>query len=144
MTPEMIAKANENAKKLNVANVEFMLGDIEDLPIDDDSIDIVISNCVINLAPDKDKVFKEIYRVLKPAGRLFVSDIVLLGELTLEQKSDDDLLTGCVAGALMRDDYLQKISNAGLKFEIKKENTDISKSQYQGINLESISVKAWK
>ena len=144
MTPEMIAKAQANAEKLKVTNVEFILGDIEALPIEDGSIDVVISNCVINLAPDKDKVFQEISRVLKSDGRLFVSDIVLLGELTAEQKVDEALLTGCVAGALMKDDYLQKIANAGLILEINKENKAISKQQYQGINLESISIKAWK
>ncbi|MFH1712231.1 MAG: arsenite methyltransferase [Patescibacteria group bacterium] len=144
MTPEMLIKARGNAEKLEVSNVEFILGDIEDLPVEDDSIDVAISNCVINLAPDKEKVFQEIYRVLKPGGKLFVSDIVLLGELTPEQLADEKLLTGCVAGALPKADYLKIISDAGLHFEIMKENTEISKTQYQGINLESISLKAWK
>lgn len=144
MTPEMIKKAIENAKKMNVQNIEFILGEIENIPLADAFVDIIISNCVINLAPDKDAVFKEAFRVLKPGGRMFVSDIVLLSELTEEQKQDDALLTGCVAGALQKDEYLQKIADAGFGFEISKENTDISKSQYKNINLESISIKAFK
>lgn len=144
MTKEMIAKAKQNAEKLNVKNVEFILGDIEDLPVNDASIDIIISNCVINLAPDKDKVFQEAYRVLKNGGALYLSDIVLLGELTSDQKQSPELLTGCVAGALQKEEYLNKLKNAGFNVEIKKENKEISKQQYQGINLESISVKAKK
>jgi arsenite methyltransferase len=144
MTPEMIAKARENALKLGVENVEFVLGEIEALPVESGVIDIIISNCVINLSPDKDKVFQEAYRALKRGGSLFVSDIVLLSDLTEEQKNDDRLLTGCVAGALLKDDYLEKVRNAGFVVEIKKENKEISKQQYDGIDLESISIKATK
>lgn len=144
MTEEMIAKAKQNAKKLGVENVEFILGDIEDLPINNEMINVIISNCVINLAPDKDKVFHEAYRVLKNGGALYLSDIVLLGELTSEQKQNPELLTGCVAGALQKEEYLNKLKSAGFNVEIKKENKEISKQQYQGINLESISVKAKK
>lgn len=144
MTPEMIERARKNTDKLKVENVEFILGDIEALPIEDSSIDIVISNCVVNLSPDKDKVFQEAYRVLKVGGALFLSDIVLLSGLTPEQQGDDYLLTGCVAGALLKEGYLQKIKNAGFTLEIKKENKEISKQQYQGIDLESISIKAVK
>ena len=144
MTPEMLERAKQNAKKLEIDNVEFVLGDIESLPIESDSVDVIISNCVINLAPDKDKVFKEAYRVLKPGGALFVSDIVLLSDLNDAQKSDERLLTGCVAGALLKEVYLQKVKDAGFSVEIKKENKEISKQQYQGIDLESISIKANK
>ncbi|MBU4453196.1 arsenite methyltransferase, partial [Patescibacteria group bacterium] len=144
MTEEMITKAKQNASKLDVKNVEFVLGDIEDLPINDETIDVIISNCVINLAPDKDKVFQEAHRVLKHGGALYLSDIVLLGDLTPEQKQNPELLTGCVAGALPKENYLEKIRNAGFAVEIKKENKDISKQQYSGINLESLSVKAIK
>ena len=141
-TPEMIEKARKNAKKLNLSNVEFIIGDIENLPISENSIDVIISNCVINLVPNKDKVFQEAYRVLKPGGRLYLSDIVLLSELSAEQKSDEKLLTGCVAGAIQKDDYLEIVKNAGFNLEIKEENKKISKQQYQGIDLESISIKA--
>ncbi|MBU1126504.1 MAG: arsenite methyltransferase [Patescibacteria group bacterium] len=144
MTPEMLAKAEINAGKLQVENVEFILGDIESLPLADNSIDIVISNCVINLAPDKTKVFGEINRVLVPGGRVFLSDIVLLEELTPQQQTDEKLLTGCVAGALQKKEYLKSLSEAGFQFVINKENKDISKSQYDGINLASLSIEAWK
>jgi len=144
MTEEMIERARINAKKYNYTNVEFKLGDIENLPIEDNSIDIVISNCVINLAPDKDKVFREAFRVLKKDGKMFVSDIVLLGELTEKQKSDEGLLTGCVAGALQKEEYLKKIKNAGFKVKVLGEDTGISKRQYEGIALESLKIEATK
>jgi arsenite methyltransferase len=102
MTEEMINKARILAKENGYSNVEFRLGDIEKLPVDDNSVDVIISNCVINLAPDKLKVFKEAYRTLKSGGRMYVSDIVLVGKLTEEQLRDEDLLTGCVAGALQK------------------------------------------
>ena len=144
MTKEMIEKARKNAEQYGYKNVEFRFGDIEDLPIDDNSIDIVISNCVINLAPDKLKVFKEAYRVLKTDGRMYVSDIVLLEELTEAQRNDDDLVAGCVGGALLKDEYLKIIRDAGLRFRVLFENKKISKTQYQGISLESLTVEAFK
>ncbi len=144
MTPEMIKKAQANAKKYNYKNVEFRLGDIEELPVEDNSVDVIISNCVINLTPNKDKVFKESYRVLKKEGKMFISDIVLLGELTKEQKNDEGLLTGCVAGALQKEEYLQNIKTAGFKVKILGEDKDISKRQYEGIPLESLKVEALK
>lgn len=144
MTPEMIKRAKNNAKKNNYKNVEFKLGEIENLPIKENSIDVIISNCVINLSPDKDKVFKEAYRVLKKNGKMFVSDIVLLGELTKEQKNNSDLLSGCVAGALQKEDYLAKIRKAGFKVIILSEDNKISKTQYNGIALESLKVEALK
>lgn len=144
MTPEMIKRAEQNAEKYNYKNVEFKLGEIENLPIKDNFIDIVISNCVINLSPNKLKVFKEAYRVLKPSGKMFVSDIVLLGELTEEQKNNNDLLSGCVAGALQKEDYLDIIKKAGFKIKILGEDKDISKKQYDGISLESLKIEAFK
>lgn len=144
MTEEMIEKAKANAEKYNYKNTEFRLGDIEELPIENNSVDVIISNCVINLAPDKDKVFSESYRILKQGGKMFVSDIVLLGELTEEQKKDDELLTGCVAGALQKEDYLSKIKNAGFVVKIIGEDKDISKRQYQGIHLESLKLEITK
>lgn len=144
MTEEMINKAKENAKKKGVENVEFLLAEMEELPLEDSSVDSIISNCVINLSPDKNKVFAEAYRVLKPQGRMYVSDIVLLEELSEEQKNDDDLVAGCVGGALLRDDYLEKLKQAGFEVEILSENKDVSEQQYGGINLESLTVKAVK
>jgi ArsR family transcriptional regulator len=144
MTEEMIEVARENAKKHGYDNVEFKLGDIENLPIEDNSIDVVISNCVINLAPDKSKVFKEVYRVLKKGGRMYLSDIVLLGDLTKEQKENEELIAGCVGGALLKDDYLNLIKKAGFEVKILSEDKDISKRQYQGALLESLKVEAKK
>ncbi|MCR4327634.1 MAG: arsenite methyltransferase [Nanoarchaeota archaeon] len=144
MTPEMIKKAKANSIKYGYDNVEFKLGDIEELPIEDNSINVVISNCVINLAPNKDKVFEESFRVLKKGGKMFISDIVLLGALTDEQKTDEGLMTGCVAGALQKEDYIQKIKRAGFNVIILGEDKEISKRQYEGIALESLKVEATK
>jgi SAM-dependent methyltransferase len=113
MTDGMLVKARENAKKGNYTNVEFRKGDIENLPVDDNSVDAIISNCVINLAPNKEKVFKEVYRVLKPGGRLMVSDVVLLKPLPDKLKNDEDLLIGCISGAILKQDYLKLLEKAG-------------------------------
>lgn len=144
MTEEMVEKAKENAKNQNITNVEFLLGEIENLPLEDNSVDMVITNCVINLTPDKAKTFSEAYRVLKPGGRIYLSDIVLLEELSEEQRNNKDLLSGCVAGALLKDDYLNKIKGAGFKVNILYENKKISKEQYNGIALESLMVELIK
>ena len=144
MTQEMVTRATENAKKYGYNNVEFRLGDIDDLPIESNSIDVIISNCVINLAPDKKVVFNEAYRVLKNNGRMYLSDIVLLEELTEEQRNDDDLICSCVGGALLKDVYLKIIRDAGFKVRILSENKSISKIQYRSIPLESISIEAIK
>ena len=144
MTEEMIAKARILAKEHGYSNVEFRLGDIEKMPLDDKSVNVIISNCVINLAPDKSKVFKEAYRVLKGGGKMYVSDIVLLGKLTDEQLNDEDLLSGCVAGALLKQDYIEKIKQAGFKVRVLSEDVDISKTQYNGLALESIKIEAAK
>ena len=115
MTPEMVAKAKENAKKGNHSNVEFRLGEIEKLPVGDDSIDVIISNCVINLSPDKETVFKEAYRVLKAGGRLMVSDLVLAKDLPKEIKDSVEAYVGCLAGAVKKNEYLELISIAGFQ-----------------------------
>jgi ubiquinone/menaquinone biosynthesis C-methylase UbiE len=120
------------------------LGEIENLPLKDNSVDTILTNCVINLTPDKAKTFSEAYRVLKPGGKIYLSDIVLLGELNEKQKNDKSLITGCVAGALLKEDYLSKIKNAGFKVKILYENKNISKEQYNGIPLESIMVELEK
>jgi len=115
MTPEMIEKARENAEKGNYGNVEFRLGEIENLPVADNSVDVVISNCVINLAPDKRRVFKEAFRALKPGGRLMVSDIVLLKELPDFIRNSIEAYIGCLAGALMKHEYIGGIKAAGFQ-----------------------------
>jgi len=115
MTPEMISKARENAKQGNYDNIEFRLGEIENLPVSDNSIDIIISNCVINLVPSKERAFQEAWRVLKPGGRLMISDIVLLKELPEFIMNSMEAYIGCVAGALLKDDYIKAMRNAGFK-----------------------------
>jgi arsenite methyltransferase len=115
MTPEMLDKARENAKRNGYENVEFRLGEIENLPIADNSADVTISNCVINLSPDKKRVFKEAYRTMKPGGRLMVSDIVLLKELPEAIRNSVEAYVGCLSGAIMKDQYLNAIEQAGFK-----------------------------
>ena len=141
---EMLKKARANAKKMGYSNVTFKKGDIERLPINTNSVDIIISNCVINLAPNKDKVFKEAYRVLKTSGKMYLSDIVLLKELTPEQKGNKELVAGCVGGALLKNDYIKKLEQAGFSVNILNENKSISKTQYQGVPLESLKVECTK
>lgn len=113
MVPAMVERARESATRLGAANVEFRLGEIEDLPVDDASVDVVISNCVLNLVPDKARAFAEIRRVLRPGGRFSVSDIVLRGELPERLRGDAVLYVGCVAGALQEDEYLGLVASAG-------------------------------
>ena len=115
MTPEMLDRARENAGRGGYKNVEFRLGEIENLPAADNSVDVVISNCVINLAPDKKRVFGEAYRVLKPGGRLMISDLVLLKELPEVIKNSIEAYVGCLSGASMRDDYLGAMRAAGFE-----------------------------
>ena len=115
MTPEMVEKARENAHKGGYENVEFRLGEIENLPVADNHVDAIISNCVINLSPDKDRVFQEAFRVLKPGGRLMVSDMVLVSELPDSIKSSVAAYVGCLAGAIMQDEYVEAIKAAGFK-----------------------------
>jgi SAM-dependent methyltransferase len=115
MTSEMVEKARENAKKGNYENVEFRLGEIEKLPVTNGSVDLIISNCVINLSPDKGKVFQEAFRALKPGGRIMISDIVLLKELPSVIKDSIEAYIGCVSGAIKKDEYLQKIKSAGFQ-----------------------------
>lgn len=113
MTPEMIRLANQNKTKIGANNVEFRQGEIENMPMDDASVDVIISNCVINLSPDKDAVFTEAFRVLKPGGRLAVSDLVTRGSLPDVIRRNIEAWVGCIAGALDEGEYLQKIRNAG-------------------------------
>lgn len=113
MTDEMLALANENKKKAGVENVEFLKGEIERIPLPDNSVNVVISNCVINLSSDKDAVLREAFRVLKPGGRFAVSDVVTRGEMLPEIRKSVLLWVGCIAGALEENDYLRKLRDAG-------------------------------
>lgn len=159
-TKEMIEKANENNRKLGLKNVEFRFGDIENIPVEDNSVDVVISNCVLNLVPDKVKAFKEIFRILKPGGHISVSDIVTTGELPPAIKSVAELYAACVSGAIEKSEYLEIMKKAGLvNIHIDKEK-DISISdevmlryvnkdeledyRKSGINALSINVYAEK
>src|SRR5580704_909957 len=115
MTDEMLALARENQRKAGVANVEFLKGEIEQIPLPDNSVDIIISNCVINLSADKDKVFGEAFRVLKPGGRFAVSDVVVRGDVPAEVRKSMLLWVGCIAGALEESEYLAKLKSAGFE-----------------------------
>ena len=115
MTPEMLDRARENAQKGGYANTEFRLGEIENLPVADNHVDVIISNCVINLSPDKGRVFREAFRVLKPGGRLMVSDMVLLKELPDAIKNSVAAYVGCLAGAITKEEYLKAIQEAGFR-----------------------------
>lgn len=144
MTEEMVLKARGLSEKNGFDNVEFRVGDIEDLPVKGNSVDVVISNCVINLAPDKGRVFGEAWRVLKKGGKMFVSDIVLLSELPEEKRRDERLLCGCVGGAILKDDYISIAREAGFEVEVLGEDKEISKEQYKGVDLESLKLKLVK
>jgi ubiquinone/menaquinone biosynthesis C-methylase UbiE len=124
MTDEMLALANENKRKAGFENVEFLKGDIEDIPLPDNSVDVVISNCVINLSADKDRVLREAFRVLKPGGRFAVSDVVTRGEMLPEIRQSILLWVGCVAGALEENEYRSKLGAAGFE-QIEIEPTRI-------------------
>lgn len=115
MTDEMLALARENQQKAGVTNVEFLKGEIERIPLPDNSVDVIISNCVINLSADKDRVLAEAFRVLKPGGRFAVSDVVTRGELPEGMRNDVDLWVGCIAGALDEQDYRRKLTAAGFE-----------------------------
>ena len=121
-TDQMIAKACENAEKLQLKNVEFIKGDIEEIPLSSSIADVVVSNCVLNLVPNKQKAFNEIYRILKPGGHLSISDVVLVGELPEKLRQNAELYAGCVSGAIQKNDYINTIRNAGFSdISIQKE-----------------------
>ena len=159
-TEAMIEKALENNQKLGYTNVEFMQGDIEAMPLPDDSFDVVISNCVLNLVPDKEKAFKEIYRVLKPGGHFCVSDVVLSGHLPEKIKQDAEMYAGCISGAIPKDEYQEIIrGNHFTDVSIEKEkeieipNTmmlkyltmdELRKFKKEKTGIYSITVKAKK
>lgn len=123
-TPSMINKARENAEKLGYNNVEFREGDIDKMPVNDAVADVIVSNCVLNLVPNKEKVIEEIFRVLKPGGHFSISDIVLVGELPDALRQDAEMYAGCVAGAIQKSDYLGHIEKAGFEnIMLQKEKT---------------------
>lgn len=128
MTDEMLSLARENQRKAGVTNVEFLKGEIESIPLPDNSVDVVISNCVINLSADKDSVLREAFRVLKPGGRFAVSDVVALGNVPADMRKNVELWAGCVAGALHQDEYRSKLSDAGFE-KVDIEPTRIYEAQ---------------
>ncbi|MGO9012685.1 MAG: arsenite methyltransferase [Bryobacteraceae bacterium] len=115
MTDEMLALARENQKKAGIRNAEFLKGEIENIPLPDNSVDVIISNCVVNLSGDKDRVMRESFRVLKPGGRFAVSDVVVAGEVPDEVRKSVELWIGCIAGALRNDEYMSKLAQAGFE-----------------------------
>src|SRR5271157_2199337 len=128
MTDEMLALANENKRKAGAENVEFLKGEIESIPLPDNTVDVIISNCVINLSADKDRVLREAFRVLKPGGRFAVSDVVTRGEIVPEIRQSVLLWVGCVAGALDEDEYRSKLAGAGFE-QIEIEPTRIYRAE---------------
>ena len=145
MTEVMIAKARENSEKLNFNNVEFRLGDIESLPIGGNRIDVVISNCVLNLVPDKEKAFAEIYRVLKAGGHFSVSDVVLKGDLPTNLKNDAEMYAGCVSGAIQLNDYMNIIHNSGFtEISIQKEKSIVLPNEILSKYLSKNEMEAYQ
>jgi SAM-dependent methyltransferase len=145
MTDEMLALANDNKRKAGVENAEFLKGEIENIPLPDNSVDVIISNCVINLSADKDRVLREAFRVLKPGGRLAVSDVVTRGDIVPEIRKSVLLWVGCVAGALDENDYRNKLSAAGFE-QIEMEPTRIYRAEDareflsgQGIDVDALA-----
>jgi ubiquinone/menaquinone biosynthesis C-methylase UbiE len=145
MTDEMLALANENKRKAGVENVEFLKGEIENIPLPDNSVDVIISNCVINLSADKDRVLREAFRVLKPGGRFAVSDVVTRGEMLPEIRQSVLAWVGCIAGALEENEYRGKLASAGFE-QIEVEPTRIYRAEdaretlrNEGIDIEAIA-----
>lgn len=146
MTPEMISKARNNAEKAQFDNVEFRLGEIEHLPVADSTIDVIISNCVINLSPDKSRVFQDAYRVLKPGGRLAISDVVATIELPEELRSDPALYAGCMAGALHIDELASLLHEAGfidIQITPKDESREFIQDWAPGLGVEDYVISAY-
>ena len=151
MTPEMLSKARDNAVKMGTTNVEFRLGEIEHLPVADNSIDVIISNCVINLSPEKKQVFQDAYRVLKPGGRLAISDVVATAEIPDQLREQAALLTGCIAGAEHIDriqNLLDEVGFRDVKIELKNYSKELVSSWFPGSGAEdfvaSANIQAFK
>ncbi len=144
-TPEMIEKARVNAEKLQLHNVEFRLGDIDDMPVNEATANVVVSNCVLNLVPKKQKVLQEIYRVLKPGGHFSISDIVLVGELPKALKEDAEMYAGCVAGAIQKSDYLQLMQDCGFKhISLQKEKSIVLPDALLEKYLDETTIASYK
>lgn len=144
MTPEMLERANINKQKLGYKNVEFKLGDIENLPLPEELADVVISNCVLNLVPDKHAAFKEIYRILKPGAHFCVSDIVLEGQIPEGLKKSAEMYAGCVSGALQKEEYLSIIRESGFaKTEVKKSREIVLPQEVLDKHLDSPGKKEY-
>ena len=145
MTSAMIAKANINKAKLGYQNVEFIHGDIEEMPIESEQIDVVISNCVLNLVSDKAKTYREIYRVLKPQGRFSISDIVVNGPLTKEISNVVELYAGCISGAMVKENYIEAIRAAGFKdLSIVKEKSIYLPDEFLGKYLSTAALAEFR
>ena len=145
MTAEMLAKARKNTAKMGTLNVEFRLGEIEHLPVADGSVDVIISNCVVNLSPDKRQVFKDAYRVLKPGGRLVISDVVATAEMPDHMRQQAALLTGCIAGAEQIDkirDLLEEVGFMEVKIEIKARSKELVSGWFPGSGAENYVASA--
>ena len=145
MTPEMLSKARKNAEKGRFTNVEFRLGEIEHLPVANDAVDVIISNCAINLSMDKGQVFKEAYRILKPGGRLAISDVVATVELPEEMRNDPELIAGCVGNAALIDDlecYLRDAGFANIAIEPKDESRSFIRDWAPGQGIENFVASA--
>lgn len=141
----MIAKARENAEELNFNNVEFRHGDIEDMPVSDNLADVIVSNCVLNLVPDKQKVFSEIFRTLKPGGHFSISDIVLVGELPDALREDAEMYAGCVAGAIQKETYLGYVEETGFEnITLQKEKPIIIPDDILGRYLDEEEIDQFK
>ncbi len=144
ITPEMIEIAKKNAEKLNIKNVEFIIAQIENIPLPDNSTDVVLSNCVINHSREKQKVFNEIFRILKPGGRFIISDIVSLEELPLEVRNNPEAWANCYGGSVPINEYFSYIGNAGFKeIEILEESEPYEKG-VEKVLIKSITIKGYK
>jgi len=144
-TPEMVEKARENVKRRGFNNVEFIHGDIDNIPVESNLTDVIVSNCVLNLVPNKQAVFKEIYRVLKPKGHFSISDIVLIGDLSEKIKSAAEMYSGCVSGAIKKDEYLGFIKETGFKnITVQKEIAIIIPDEELCNYLDDNEIKAYK
>lgn len=145
MTPEMLSKARENALKMGMTNVEFRLGEIEHLPVADNSVDVIISNCVINLSPEKRLVFQDAYRVLKPGGRLFISDVVAIAEMPDQMREQAEMLTGCIAGAEHFDrirNLLAEIGFQNIKTDLKAHSKELVREWFPESGAENYVASA--
>jgi len=145
MTPEMLSKARTNALKYGYKNIEFRLGEIENLPVADESIDVIISNCVINLSPDKPKVFAEAFRALKPGGRFTIADMIATAPLPAKIKNDLSLYVGCIAGAVFVDELKEMLSKAGfdkITIGFKDDGLKLTNDCVKGTNLEDLVTAA--